>query len=937
MNAHKRLLLGLSSLAALAVLALPTAAQADFGLQSVSATAVEADGSVDLQAGSHPFAYKLNITVNQDESGVSEGTLRSIIADLPPGLVGNPQAVPRCDGASFEGQTPSCPGNTQIGVAVFRLGAEQIAFAPIYNLNPPAGVAARFGFSAAGLNAFQDAAVRSSDYGLSVFDETIPSTVELATITETIWAVPADPGHDPQRKCGTEGETLGCPTDAARLPFLSLPTSCTGPLETTVHVESVENVFDSLTTTSVNGNGVSAGLENCEAVPFNPSFSAQPETSAADSPTGLGVDIHVPQNEDPKGLAAAHLKDVSVELPAGIAVNPSAGDGLLACALEGPEGINLPLSSDPQVPEPAAVSEAAKCPAASKVGAVEVKTPALDHLVPGSVYLARQGENPFGSLLALYIALDDPISGIVVKLAGKVEPDPVTGQLKATFLNNPQLPFEDLSFDFTGGPRATLTTPSTCGTYQTVAGLTPWSAPEAATKSKTSAFSVTASPLGGPCAASEAELPNAPGFEAGTEAPLAGSYSPFVLRMSRENGTQRFGALNLTLPPGLTGNLSAIPYCSEAQIAAAAARSGPGQGALERAQPSCPAASELGTVTVGAGSGNPLFVSGHAYLAGPYKGAPLSTVIITPAIAGPFDLGVVVVRAALYVDESSAQITVKTDPIPTILQGIPLDIRSVAVQISRNNFTLNPTSCEPMAVSGEEISTVGASAPLKNAFQVGGCKGLDFKPKLALKLSGSTQRGKNPALKAVLTQPSGEANISKVSVVLPKSEFIDNRHINNPCTRVQFNAGAGNGAQCPAKSILGKARAFTPLLDKPLEGPVYFRSNGGERQLPDLVASLGGQVHLNVVGFIDSVHKKGSEVSRTRNTFAMVPDAPVSRFVLSLKGGKQGLLQNSANLCKVSNVAHVALRGQNGKVDSYNPKITNQCGKHKKHKGKKHG
>jgi hypothetical protein len=376
--------------------------------------------------------------------------------------------------------------------------------------------------------------------------------------------------------------------------------------------------------------------------------------------------------------------------------------------------------------------------------------------------------------------------------------------------------------------------------------------------------------------------------------------------------------LSATLPPGLTGRLAGIPYCSEGQIAAAEHQSG----AAEKAGPSCPSASEVGSVNVGAGPGpDPFYAQGHAYLAGPYKGAPLSMAIVTPAVAGPFDLGTVVVRSALYVDPESAKITVKSDPIPTILAGIPLDIRSVAVNVSRNQFTLNPTNCNPMAIGGTAFGQ-SSEAALSSPFQVGACKALGFKPKLSLNLKGATKRGKHPALRAVVTYPKGAyANIAKAAVTLPHSEFLDQSHIKTICTRVQFAAD-----DCPAASVYGRARAITPLLDKPLEGPVYLRSSS--HKLPDLVAALGGQIDVDLAGRIDTGKNGG-----IRNTFEAVPDAPVSKFVLEMQGGKKGLLVNSENICKQANRATVLLDAQNGKVDDFNPVVNNSCAKkHKRHK-----
>jgi hypothetical protein len=902
-------------LAALLLVFLAPAAQASFGIKSASVRAVNSDGSVDLQAGSHPDEFTVKFAMNLDADGNPEGILRNFVVDLPAGLVGNPQAVPQCSGADFEGQLPHCPADSQIGVAFFRLqelvgsGPEGALGAPVYNLTPPLGVAASIGFSVVNENSFQEAFLRPSDYGVSVADQAVPTKHKIQAVTETIWGVPADHSHDSQR--GTCFESGGiCKSELTPSPFLTLPTSCGAPLETTLKVSSVQepNVFQTATVFSLGEDGGVAGLNSCELPPFSPKISAQPETAAADSPTGLHVNLNVPQVNEPEQVATAHLKDAVVTLPKGLAVNPSVADGLAACPLTGPEGINLPGSGEPGEGEPA------KCPAASEIGTVKAKTPLLDHLVSGKIYIARQVQNPFNSLMAVYIAVNDPITGVVVKVPGKVEPDPATGQLKATFRNNPQLPIEDIDIDFFGGPRAALTTPSTCGTYTTTTDLTPWTSPEGADAFPSDSFKVSTGP-GGSCANNEASMPNSPGFEAGTATPIAGSYSPFVLKLSRQPGSQRFAAIDATLPKGLVGKLAGIPYCSEAQIAAARQRQGLGDGALEQRSPSCPLASEVGTVTVGAGSGSPFYAQGHAYLAGPYKGAPLSLAIITPAVAGPFDLGSVVVRNALYVNPETAIVHAVSDPIPTIIHGIPLDLRSIALNLDKPNFTLNPTSCAPMKVLGSAISTAGQSAALTSPFQVGACAALGFKPDLKINLKGGTKRHSFPALKAILTYPKGAyANLSRAAVTLPRSEFLEQGHIGTVCTRVQFAANT-----CPSRSIYGHARAFTPLLDKPLEGPVYLRSSSHE--LPDLVADLNGQIQVVVDGRIDSV--KG----QIRSTFENVPDAPVSKVVLEMKGGKKGLLVNSTNICKKTYRATVKLTAQNGKTHDFNPPVGNSCKK----------
>jgi hypothetical protein len=915
----RRLLVSLALALAALSLAAPTA-QAGFGIKSLETATRNRDGRVDLQAGSHPYEYELRFTMNQNGLEEPEGTIRDVMVELPPGLVGDPQATARCSGFQFEGSFPRCPGSSQIGEASIEVtGLPLVHEVPIYNLTPGFGVAASIGFSLINLNSFQEASIRTgTDYGVNITDRTIPTDVKIQGVRVRIWGAPAEASHDAERECfnfETEGFEHPCGTDERELPFLSLPTSCGAPLVTTLKVNSLDGEFDEMSTESLGEGGIPEGIKGCEAPAFEPGITAHPQTAAAESPSGLHFNLHLPQNRDPRGIATAHLRDVHLTLPRGLDVNPSAASGLGAGGAE-----QIGLKSAPGQTPIEFTPGPAQCPPAAKLGTVAVHTPLLDHPLPGTVYLARQGENPFGSLIALYVTVDDPSSGVVVKLAGEV--DPSSGQLVARFPDNPQLPFEDFEVDFEGGPRASLTTPPTCGTYTTTSDLTPWSAPQGRDAFPDDAFATTTGASGGPCPATEAQMPNSPSFEAGTQTPLAGAYSPFVMELRRENGSQRFGALNLTLPPGLAANFRGVPECSDAQIAQAAARSHPGEGAAERSSPSCPAASQLGTVTVGAGSGDPFYVQGRAYLAGPYKGAPFSLAIITPAIAGPFDLGTVVVRAGLYVNETTGQATVKSDPIPIALAGIPLDVRSIAVRVDRSGYVLNPTSCETMAVRGEEVSAAGQIAPLRDRFQLGGCKGLDFSPKLRLSMTGATGRSGHPALTAVLTQPAGQANIARTAVILPAGELIAQNHISNPCTRPQFVAGA-----CPPGSVLGTARVFTPLLDQPLEGPIYFRANGGERELPDVVVDLHGKVHIVLVGFVDAVHRKGSETSRIRNTFATIPDDPVSKAILSFKGGKKGLLENSTDICQAPAIATVKMVAHNNKATSADQRIATSCPK----------
>jgi hypothetical protein len=925
-----------------------SAAEAGAGFEYFQTELTGPDGQPVSAADSHPYNYTTSYATNTVPAPPgarvpiipAEGNLKEIEVALPPGLAANPTAIERCPAQQFMavhgGNSKllvnvfpnECPPGSAVGLVSVQQneGEAGNGLAPIYNLVPPKGMPAQLGFEVGGEPIYINTKLRSdSDYGVTAYLHNLTEAQRVTAAQITIWGTPWDSSHDAVRAQCSELEGF-CPVVGTPRPFMRLPSSCASPLTTTMSFDTWLHPGALLSESS--GEPAPVG---CSQPPFTPTIEAKPSTNVADAPSGLHVDVHLPQkaNEDPNGLGEADLRDATVTLPPGLTINPASADGRVACSLEqiGYQGI--------KEGKPSFSTEPADCPDASKLGTVEIEAPAVDHPLPGSIYLAKQFENPFNSLVALYIAVDDPQTGIVAKLPGKVETDPVTGQITNVFEQNPQLPFEDLKVDLFKGARAPLRTPQTCGESATVpdfttsASLVPWTAPEGATAHPTDSFALAQAPSGGPCAATKAQLPNVPSFEAGTASPLAGAYSPFLLRLKREDGSQELKGLNVTLPPGLVARLAGTAECSAAAVALAQSRTNPGQGALEQASPSCPASSQLGTVTVGAGAGpSPFYAHGKAYLAGPYKGAPLSMLIITPAVAGPFDLGSVAVRAALQVDPESAKVTVVSDPIPTILQGIPLDVRSIAVKIDRPDFTLNPTSCETMAISAEAVSVTGQVAPLQNRFQVGGCANLGFKPSLALKLKGGTKRGAHPALRATLTYPSKGAysNIAKAKVALPHSEFLDTTHIKTICTRVQFAASA-----CPKAAIYGFARATTPLLDKPLEGPVYLRSSSNP--LPDLVADLNGQIHVVLAGRVDSIH------GGTRNTFEAVPDAPVTKFTLSLPAGKKGLLQNSTDICRGSHRATADFTAHNGKAIRLKPALRAICpkpkqGKHKKQKQK---
>jgi len=887
-----------------------TFAPAPVGFQEFTATATGLDGKPAEQAGSHPFQYTTSFAVNTQAAPPdavvdflpAEGDLKDIEVKLPPGFIGDPTAIPRCTAEQFNtfsdvsgaNLVNNCPDDSAVGVVLVRQleGKGALVPSPLYNLVPPKGQPAQLGFQVASLPFYIDASLRTGeDYGVSAHLRNTSQLKRVTAASVTIWGVPADERHDPLRgRClnnGDETQRLSLcdlPAEVEAMPFLRMPTSCANPLSAEMLFNRWNAFADFERETSV-----SPAPTGCELLEFEPTLKAHPVIDVADSPTGLSSVLRIPQNEDPDGLGEADLRKVVVKLPEGLVVNPSGANGLAACS-----------SAQIAIEEPGP----ARCPDASKIGTVEVQTPLLDHPVKGAVFVAMPHDNPFDSLLAIYVAVEDPQTGVVVKLPGHVQPDPQTGRLTAVFDDNPQLPFDEFRLEFFHGPRAALRTPAVCGSYATEAEMTPWSAPASGPPVvSVDAYAIARGVGGGPCAANEAALPNVPSFEAGTSSSVAGAFSPFVLNLRREDGTQQLAAVDVSPPPGLLGKLAGTPYCPESALAAAATRSGN----AELTSPSCPAASQVGVVEVGAGAGPaPYYAQGRAYLSGPYKGAPLSLAIVTPAVAGPYDLGTVVVRAAVYVNPETARISTKSDPIPAILEGVPLDVRSVAVKLDKPGFTLNPTSCDPMAIAGTWLSTLGQAVPLSTRFQVGDCGRLGFAPKLRATIFGKTRRGGNPSFKTVLTMPPGGANVARAAVTLPRSEFLDQSHIRTICTRVQFAA-----SNCPPGSIYGHAVAETPLLAEPLSGPVYLRSSNNP--LPDLVVALRGQVDVVLVGRVDSVR------GGIRTVFESVPDAPVSRFVLNMKGGKRGLLQNSTDVCLRRHRLNVLMDGQNGKAHDFKP------------------
>lgn len=915
------------------------------GLSFLHAEVRGLDGQPAGQAGAHPYQLTIGFGVNTEptppgaEAPVvpAGGDLRDVRATLPAGLVGNVNAAKRCTSQQFgeqrdialeEGplhgfyQIPKCPEGSAVGLVLVQEieGVVGILAVPLYSLVPPPGMPAQLGTQILGLPFYFNVELRPDRrYVIVAGPHNLTQTKRLVAATTVIWGAPANERNEPLRGSCLQGAGEGFPPSRTEMPggceapaemegeersFLRLPTNCESPLDI---------VFDVETWLGASYGDVAdhPAMTGCNQLTFEPSLQARPSTDVADSPSGLHFDLHVPQSEDPDGLGTADVRTAVFTLPKGLVLNPSAANGLETCSEAqvgylGKDGAGERFSKEP-----------VSCPDASRVAEVEVDTPLIDHPLPGSVYIATPHANPFGGLLALYIVVDDPVSGVVVKLAGQVEADPRTGQLTSMVQEGPQAPFGDFKVDFFAGAKASLRAPATCGTYSTTSSMTPWSAPESgppATPSDT--YSIDSSPGGGACATSPGALPNSPSLQAGTVAPIAGAVSPMVIRLSREDGSQEFGSLTLSPPPGLLARLAGIPYCSDSALAAATAKSGN----AEKANPSCPAASRVGTVHAAAGAGPaPYWTEGTAYLAGPYKGAPLSLAIITPATAGPYDLGTVLVRTALHVDPTTARITAVSDPIPHILEGIPLDVRQAVIRLDHPGWGINPTSCDPFAFDGQLVSTLGNSVALHSRFQVGECGRLGFKPQLRLKLKGPTRRGAFPQLRATYTAKPGEANLRNMVLRFPQSEFIEQGHFRTICTRVQFAADA-----CPKGSIYGSIRAFTPLLDDPLEGPVYLRSSN--HNLPDVVFVLHGQVDAEVAVRIDSA--KGGLRARIEKA----PDVPLSKVELSMQGGQKGLFVNSRNICARKYRATLQLDAQSGKAFDSKPVLASNC-----RKGRRHG
>jgi len=960
----RRLLIAAAATATAVMLLAPAGASAAFGFlpgeEGFKARAIASGGAAATAAGSHPYQLDLGVGLKlgpespgQPGTPFSDGDLRDLTLELPPGLILNPSVVLQCRSEFFT--TPrispfapsrsgeSCPDQSQVGtvdVATSREGGEVRRFG-LFSLAPATGVAAQFGFAPFGAPVVFDLAVRQgpSGYSLALEAENVPQSLDFHRFDITFWGVPWGVSHNGERgNCLNEQEpgfpwakcSVGRPAVFPPQAFLTMPTRCQGTLAFTARATSWQQPAQ-VSATALNRDpaGDPAELGSCHLLHYDFFSHGFLTDKKASSPSGFNFQLTNNHETlaDPDQPAQPQVEKAVVRLPAGVTVNPSVGAGLGTCSpaqFAAENAFNTPGSA---------------CPNAAKIGDFRVRSPLFEGTIDGAIYLATPNdpqtpapgaENPFDGLVAVYLVGKSPQRGLSIGLAGQIVMDPATGNLTATFDGLPELPYTDLEVNFRTGQRSFLVTPAACGDAVTQIEMTP----RAEGLPPTTAVSHSPIETGagaGPCPA-PGTPPFSPGATTGAYNSNVGSYTPYFVHLTRQDTEQEITSYSLVLPKGITAKLAGIPFCPDAAIAAARTR----RGYAETANPSCPAASQVGRTFSGYGVGSALtYAPGRVYLAGPYNGKPLSLVTINSATVGPFDLGTIVIRSAFAIDERTAQLRIdagSSDPIPHIIDGIPLHLRSIRVYMDRPSFTHNPSSCE----ASQLVSTLtGSGATFQNPaddsvatisrhFQLLNCLTLGFRPKLGLRLRGGSKRGDHPSLRATFaSRGPQDSNLKTMSVAMPHALFLAQSHIRQICTRPQFAQ-----ERCPKGSEYGKAVAHTQLFDQPLRGGVFLRAS--DNPLPDLVANLrSGSIRIVVEGKIGP-HRQGGILAR----FEDVPDAPIDRFTMTLFGGKRGLLENSVNICAQPPLASVKALGQNNIGAIFTTKLRGQC-KGKKAKGKK--
>ncbi len=874
----------LASVALAAVLAAPAAASPPIEEFSVS--------SSNSQAGGHP---DLTAAIRLAEPNHPE-VAKDVVVNLPEGVFGNPGAVRKCRSADFV--VNDCGTATQVGtiglIADYE-GNENyvLGTAPVYNMERVSeDESARLAFVAPIVNRpiIIPIGVRSNtDYGLRMAVSGISQEIPLRYAQLTVWGFPAESTHDPERFYpGEPGAPSNCPgvlntgcltlpyagAGEAVRPFLNNPSVCTGEkLPVSLEVLSYQDPGNAAEATAFYPQ-----TTGCDKQKFDPVFRLGLTTGEADAPSGLDVQLKAEQFLEGTAPSQSELRTATLTLPQGLTINPDAADGQTSCtAAEAGFGSSRP----------------GNCPDSSKIGTMEVHTPALEGALVGSVYI---GEPLPGNQYRAFMVFDG--FGIHAKLVASIHPDPETGQLTMSVTDLPQVPFQEFDLHLFASDRGLMATPTSCRLYGADSEMVPWNG-TLSPQHPRPIVGITAGPNSTACPG--LTRPFHPRLVAGTSNPVSGEFSSFILKLDREDGDQFLGDLNFKMPPGFTGDLRGIGYCPEAAIVQAAAT----PGRVEQATPSCPASSQVGTTNVAAGPGNhPFHAVGKMYLAGPFKGAPLSLVAVTPALAGPYDYGTVVVRVALHIDPLTAQVEAVSDTVPSIIGGIPIRMRSIRVNIDRPKFTINPTNCSAFTVESQGIGDQGTVADFSSYFQVVNCARLPFKPHMTItQLGGRSQtpRSQDPSMRFDLRTRPGDANVKSVAVTLPKAFAIDQRHLGNICSRAQLAA-----EHCAGRQAIGTVSTETPLLDRPLEGPAYAVSGFGK--LPHLAFILAGQV--TIVPEAESSSVKGGHL---KTVVPVVPDAPIGHFRLTLFGAKQGYLVNTRDLCAAPALTTVEYSAQNGK------------------------
>jgi hypothetical protein len=840
-------------------------------------------GPPDLQAGAHPydvrFSFAFNRIMNSEGELVPDEAAKDLEVDLPPGLIGNPLAIPQCPQEEFEGGelfSQGCPQGTQIGTMglVTTLGALTL---PVLNLKTPPDAVAQFGVFALFTPMVMNASVRSNeDYGLKLTLHNLPQFLPVEGGFIDLWGVPADGRHDTLRgKClSFEGESTGeCPAGVPRRPFLTLPVRCGETPVAKLRINSWEKpeTFVSDEASPLDSEGLALSLDGCDALDFSPQIGIRTESKVADAPSAVGIDLRLPQSENPDGLGEAEPRNVTLDLPPGLSLNPAAGDGLGSCSLQ---QIALKSLAKPN------------CPDSARIGSLTLTSPVVAEPFQGSIYLATPQGNPFGTMFAVYLVAEG--DGVLIKIPGRIDADPNDGRLSVHLEDLPQLPFSDFSLQFDGGPRAPLALPAQCGTFTTRALLRPYSSPAGTEPlALPSSFSVDDN-----CGNNFS-----PEILSGATNPSAGHSTDLILRLARREGESEISRFSVNLPQGLLPLLGNVRRCPEPQAQ----------------QGDCLPASRIGSMDIAAGAGShPFHFSSGVFLTGPYKGAPFGLAIVVPAVTGPFDLGRVVVRASVLVDPRTARLTISADPFPQVLGGIPLRLQGLELTTTeRPGFFTTPTSCRKQEVTGTAVDEAGDSASLSTPFFVADCGDLRFSSRVSASTEGHGSRRGGVALRLAIHNGRGrQANLRSVAIGFPPQLSPRLSAIQGACPAATFAAGA---ELCPPTSVIGTASIQSPVFDTPFEGSAYLVSRGKEA-LPRIVLILNAEgTTLELVGSL-SLSKKGTLSA----AFDDLPDAPISSFVLTLPKGPHSALGANflrgagAPLCGRGIRVTLSLSGYNG-------------------------